>query len=204
MQIARGAGAVILTVKSDRMQMRGSKGGDPMSEPFLGQILLAGFGFAPKGYAACNGAILGINQNQALFALLGVTFGGNGSANFQLPDLRGRTPIGMGSSVDPAWQPGAVAWGRPVGTESVTLSEATMPSHTHAINVSTAPAATGTPTASVFAAASVPAYGPATGAVPLNGTPATSQGGSVPHENMQPFSVINMCIALNGYYPSRG
>ena len=92
-----------------------------MSEKYLGQIMMAGFGFAPRFMAQCNGQLLAINQNQALFSLLGIQYGGNGTTNFALPDLRSRTPIGYASSVDPSWQPPSVQIGQASGVENVTL-----------------------------------------------------------------------------------
>lgn len=182
-----------------------------MTEVYLGQIMMTGFGFAPKGFAQCNGQLLPINQNTALFSLLGVSYGGNGSTNFQLPNLQGRTPAGYGASVDPSWQPSPYALGETAGSETVTLLSTNLPAHTHGFAATTTAgtgrivgnnidilgqAGSGTATESI--------YGPSTGTlVPLAASTLTPQGGSAPHENMQPFRVLNFCIAMSGVFPSR-
>ena len=182
-----------------------------MTEVYLGQIMMTGFGFAPKGFAQCNGQLLSISQNTALFALLGVSYGGNGTVNFQLPNLQGRTPAGYGASVDPSWQPSPYALGQVAGTETVTLLPPNLPTHTHSFAATTTggtskfvgnnvdilgQAGSGTAVESI--------YGLSTGTlVPLAPSTLTSQGGSLPPENMQPFRVINFCICMSGYFPSR-
>lgn len=173
-----------------------------MSEPFLGQIITTGFGFAPKTYALCNGQLLPVSQNAALFSLLGVQYGGNGSQNFALPDLRGRYPLGAGPSVDPAWQPPAANQGAPQGVENVTLLESQIPPHTHIMGVTSAAAVNGAPSNEIFATASANAYAPAGNLVPLNGGPLTPTG-ALPHANMQPSTVISFSIALSGIFPPR-
>lgn len=174
-----------------------------MSEPFIGQIMSAGFAFAPKSWAACNGQVLPIAQNQALFSLLGVQYGGNGTTNFALPDLRGRGPIGALPSASPSWQPVLYPQGQPVGTETVTLTSAQIPEHTHGVAGTTAPGANGSPSTSErFATSSPAAYGAAQSLVGLTGGPLPPMGAQ-PHQNMQPYEVINMCIALAGIWPSR-
>ncbi len=167
-----------------------------MSDPFLGQIMLAGFSFAPKGFAACNGQLLPISQNTALFSLLGITYGGNGQTTFGLPDLRGRTPLGFSNSYP---------LGNTGGTETVALISSELPPHTHNAQANTAAGTTRTPTNGVFGGSgSEKLYGPTgSGQVPLNATSIATAGGSQPHENMQPFNVLNFCIALAGVYPSR-
>ena len=143
-----------------------------MSEFYLGQIMMGGFSFAPKYFAQCNGQLLPINQNQALFALLGTQFGGNGITTFALPDLRSRTPIGYASSVDPNWQPPSVQIGQAAGAENVTLLSSNLPAHTHTVNATTATGNSRNPRNNLFATESTPALyaAPAT-TVPLN--PAT-------------------------------
>lgn len=175
-----------------------------MTEPFLGQIIPFSFAFAPKNFAQCNGQILSIQQNNALFSLLGVTYGGNGQTSFALPDLRGRTPFGAGSSVSPDWMPPAIAPGEILGTETVTLTTATIPPHSHGMFASSQNAVNGSPSnGDAIGTASDMAFGPpGSGTVPLNGGPL-SPTGALPHENMQPFLTINMCIALAGVYPAR-
>ena len=182
-----------------------------MSEFFIGQVMLTGFSFAPKFWAQSNGQLLPINQNQALFSLLGTQFGGNGTTNFALPDLRSRTPIGYASSVDPSWQPPSVQIGESAGVENVTLLSSNLPAHTHSLNASTADGthrapmgrvfATGTSTATQGAA---PVYGPSNGTLaPMSPQSIAASGGSQPHPNLQPYGVINFCLALSGIYPSR-
>ena len=180
-----------------------------MSEFFIGQIMMAGFNFAPKFWALANGQLLPINQNQALFSLLGTQYGGNGTTNFALPDLRSRTPIGYASSVDPSWQPPSVQIGQASGVENVTLLSTNLPAHTHSMNATTANGdnraasgrifATSTSTStplSIYAGSS----GPLLPQSPQTVAPA---GGNQPHPNLQPYSVINFCIALSGIFPSR-
>lgn len=180
-----------------------------MSQYFIGQIMMAGFSFAPRFFAQCNGQLLPINQNQALFSLLGTQFGGNGTTNFALPDLRSRTPIGYASSVDPSWQPPGVQIGQRAGVENVTLLSTNLPSHTHAMNASTTAGDGRTPSTRVFATSTntgtaVNLYANASGpTVALNAQTIAPSGGSQPHPNLQPYSTINFCIALSGIFPSR-
>lgn len=168
-----------------------------MSDPYLGQITLVSFPFAPKGWAACNGQLLPIEQNQALFSLLGIAYGGNGVNNFQLPDLRGRTPYGM-SPQYPIGQSG--------GVETVALTGAQIPQHTHSAGYSTQAGSVRNPTGALYGdtGASTPIYASAGGAqAPLNPTTVGTAGQNQPHSNMQPYSVLNFCIALSGTFPSR-
>lgn len=175
-----------------------------MSEPFIGQIMCTGFPFAPKNWAICSGQLLPIQQNQALFALLGVMYGGNGSTNFQLPDLQGRAPIGAFPSVSPSWQPTIYQQGQAIGTETVTLTSAQIPAHTHIVTGTTNAAVNGSPgTSERFATSTPPVYGPAQELVGLAGGPLPPAGAQ-PHSNIQPYEVISMCIALSGLWPSRG
>jgi microcystin-dependent protein len=175
-----------------------------MSEFFIGQIMMAGFGFAPKFWAQCNGQLLPINQNQALFSLLGTQYGGNGTTNFALPDLRSRTPIGYASSVDPSWQPPAVQIGQAAGVENVTLLSTNLPSHSHQLNATTGNGTTRNPNNAIYANSAVPLFSASSGpAVPLNPATVGAVGGNQPHPNLQPYSVINFCIALSGIFPSR-
>jgi microcystin-dependent protein len=181
-----------------------------MSEFFIGQIMMAGFGFAPKFWALANGQLLPINQNQALFSLLGTQFGGNGINNFALPDLRSRTPIGYASSVDPSWQPPAVQIGEAAGVENVTLLSTNLPAHSHTVNASTANGDNRSASGRLFATSSNAGgsppnlYAASNGPlIPLNAQSVAAAGGNQPHPNLQPYSVINFCIALSGIYPSR-
>lgn len=168
-----------------------------MAEFFIGQVMPSGYSFAPRGFALCNGQTLPINQNQALFALIGVQYGGNGVTNFMLPDLRGRTPVGSNSN----YPVGMVA-----GVESVALTPQTLPQHNHLGYGTTAAASVRDPVNNFYGAvASEALYAPASGSqVVLNPGTLSTVGGSQPHPNMQPFNVINFCIALTGIFPSRG
>ena len=175
-----------------------------MSEFFIGQIMMAGFNFAPKFWALANGQLLPINQNQALFSLLGTQYGGNGTTNFALPDLRSRTPIGYASSVDPSWQPPSVQIGQASGVENVTLLSTNLPAHSHQLNATSSNGSTRNPNNAIYASSAVSLFAPSNGpAVPLNPATISPSGGNQPHPNLQPYSVINFCIALNGIFPSR-
>lgn len=192
------------------------------AEPFLGEICILGFTFAPSGYALCNGQIMSIAQNTALFSLLGTTYGGNGSTTFALPDLRGRAPIhfGQGPSLAP------YAQGQVGGIEATTLTTAQLPAHTHgfadngsALNSITTKATSQIPAAGSFLARTVD--GSTSGAQPLIYVPAGTAGTSVamgglnvagtiaptgqnqPVPIMQPYLVLNYSIALQGIFPSR-
>lgn len=180
-----------------------------MSEFFIGQIMMTGFNFAPKFWAQCNGQLLPINQNQALFSLLGTQYGGNGTTNFALPDLRSRTPVGYASSVDPGWQPPSVQIGQASGVESVTLLSTNLPAHTHAANASTANGDNRNASGRLFATSTstgaVPnLYAASAGSlVPQSPQSVAAAGGNQPHPNIQPYTTVNFCIALNGIFPSR-
>jgi len=164
-----------------------------MSDPFLSEIRLFSFNFPPKGWALCNGQLLPINQNQALFSLLGTTYGGNGQTTFALPDLRGRVPIHQGNGF---------TLGQRGGEEAHTLTVSELPTHTHTLNASTT-AANGidNPTGRVLGGANDLYHTPASLTTMNGGTVATT-GGSQPHPNMQPYGVLNFGIALVGIFPS--
>jgi microcystin-dependent protein len=170
-----------------------------MSTPFLGQISTTAFGFAPKGWALCNGQLLAINQNTALFALLGTSFGGNGQTTFALPNLQGRVPMHT-DAFNPV--------GQAVGAASVTLAAAHLPAHGHALNTSTDLANSAVPGGKVPAARPragpvVYAAGGSTPAVALHADSVGDAGGNQPHDNMQPSLGLNFIIALQGIFPSR-
>ncbi len=166
-----------------------------MSTPFLAEIKLVSFNYPPKGWAFCNGQILPINQNQALFSLLGTTYGGDGRVNFALPNLRGRTPLHMGNGF---------TLGEHGGASSHTLAQNEMPTHIHFVQGSNDNAAGNTATGNVYAKAAIPLYSSsAAPAVALNAGAVTSVGGSQPHNNMQPYIVVNFVIALQGIFPSQ-
>jgi microcystin-dependent protein len=165
-----------------------------MAEPFLSEIRLMSFVFAPKGWALCNGQLLPINQNQALFALLGTTFGGDGRVNFALPDLRGRVPVHVGSGH---------TLGERGGEQAHTLSVAELPQHTHQLMASTQAGNSPVPTSDTFASASPNQfYGPASNLTTLHAGTVTNVGGSQAHPNMEPFLTLTFCIALQGIFPS--
>ena len=165
-------------------------------EPYLGEIRCFGFGRIPAGWLPCQGQLLAINQNQALFSLLGTQFGGNGTTNFALPNLQGRTPVHYANT-----QP----IGTPGGVENVTLTQSTMPSHNHLVSVSTTSADQRAPLNNYLAALAAPhlTYGPASNLTGMAGDIIGSQGGTQPHNNMQPYTVLSYCIATQGIYPSR-
>lgn len=170
-----------------------------MSEPFIGEVRIFGFNFAPKGWANCEGQLLPINQNQALFAILGTAYGGNGQTNFALPDLRGRMPMSFGQG--PGLTPRNL--GERVGQNDVTLTAQQIPAHSHTLRASAATATTATPSAGVSLA---PTNGArvykAPGNTVTSGAGLTSTGGGQPHPNRQPYLALRFCIALNGFFPS--
>lgn len=165
-----------------------------MAEPFLSEIRIMSFIFAPKGWALCNGQLLPINQNQGLFSLLGTTFGGDGRVNFALPDLRGRTPIHVGSGH---------TLGERGGEQAHTLSIAELPMHTHVLS-GTSNAAVNTPSNTSVLAKSAPqsAYVAPSNLVAMDPRSVNNTGGSQAHLNMQPFLTLSFCIALQGIFPS--
>ncbi|MCA9972192.1 MAG: phage tail protein [Anaerolineales bacterium] len=164
-----------------------------MSEPFLAEIRMFGFTFAPRGWALCDGQILPIAQNQSLYSLLGTTYGGDGRTSFALPDLRGRTPIHV-STQHPL--------GQHSGSETHTLTAREMPTHAHAALASSAAANDPMPEKHVLAQADQ-LYNAATNLVDMNAASLTLTGGGQAHDNMQPYQVISFCIALQGLFPSR-
>ena len=180
-----------------------------MSEPFVGQIQTFGFNFAPRGWMLCNGQLLPITQNTALFSLIGTTYGGNGTTNFALPNLQGRMMIHQGTG------PGlpTVVMGEAAGSPQQTLLLSNMPMHNHVLNASTTAADGSTPTNTFLANANgadnlgnpvtVQIYGPAPANTTMNPGSISMAGGSIPFSIMPPFLVVNICIALQGIFPSR-
>jgi microcystin-dependent protein len=169
-----------------------------MAEPFLSEIRIMSFGFPPKGWATCDGQLLPINQNQALFSLLGTTYGGDGRVNFGLPNLQGRNPIHMGAGH---------TLGERGGEQAHTLSISEIPTHTHTLNaVGTATASNrvSTPVGNLPAPQEANPYGsPVASLVAMSPTSVSTVGGSQAHLNMQPFLVLNFSIALQGIFPSQ-
>jgi microcystin-dependent protein len=165
-----------------------------LAEPFLSEIRVFSFQFAPKGWAMCNGQLMPISQNQALFSLLGTTYGGDGRVNFALPDLRGRTPIHVGSG---HWL------GERGGEQAHTISVNELPAHTHAPTASTVSATLDSPVGNAWAdGKDKTLYSAPQELTAMNATLGKNTGGSQAHLNMQPFITLNVCIALQGIFPS--
>jgi microcystin-dependent protein len=171
-----------------------------MSEPFLSEIKIFAFNFAPKGWALCNGQFLPINQNQALFALLGTTYGGNGQTTFALPNLRGRVPIHEGSGH---------TLGEAAGSTAVTLNIQQLPTHLHtltsnmAVGGSAVNATVGEPTGNYWANNGKAHFSTSNPDAVMAPAAVSNVGGSQPHTNVQPYLVLNFCIALQGIFPSQ-
>jgi microcystin-dependent protein len=171
--------------------------------PYLGQIMPAGFGIIPKGWAPCNGALFAISTNQALFSLLGTAYGGDGIRTFALPDLRGRAVLGSNLT--------SVPWGQVSGTETATVSTAQLPNHNHVVQATTkaGDARAALPTNNLFAQNTAPAgeyIFELAGSMEISlsiGTNIINTGGGLPHNNMQPSLVVNYMIATSGIYPPR-
>lgn len=167
-----------------------------MAQPFLGEIKMVSFNFAPKGWAFCNGQLLPINQDQALFSLLGTTYGGNGTTTFALPNLQGRVPLHVGQGIVLGQASGEI-------NHTVIISE--MPAHTHNLqgNLNPNPATQANPSPNLPGQLTIPIYGGATSLQTAAPASIANTGGSQPHTNLQPYLVINFCIALQGIFPSR-
>lgn len=170
-----------------------------MAEPFLAEIRIFSFVFAPKGWALCNGQLLPINQNQALFSLLGTTYGGNGQTTFALPDLRGRVPNHFGNAHN---------LGEAAGQIANTLTISQLPQHLHGLNSNLAVvdantnATQGTPLGNFWANTGKAHYSTDVPNAAMHPSAVTNVGGSQPHTNMQPYLVLSFCIALQGIFPS--
>ena len=171
-----------------------------MAEPFLGEIRMFGFNFAPVGWAFCNGQLLPISQNTALFSLLGTFYGGNGTTNFALPNLQSRVAIhnGQGSGLS------SYDIGQAGGTETVTLLPAQMPAHSHSVHADANEARSADPVGHLLAKAATHVYtGRPAGSTLMNSGMVGDSGGGEPHSNIQPYLVLNFCIALQGIFPAR-
>ncbi len=165
-----------------------------MSEPFLGEIKIFSFNFPPKNWAFCNGQILPINQNEALFSILGTTYGGNGQTNFALPNLQGRTPVHVGNGI---------ALGELGGEMAHTLNISELPAHNHVPVGSANNASAASPLNNLWAAQTSGAYAAATDNTFMLAASILATGGSQAHENTPPYLVLNFCIALAGIFPSQ-
>lgn len=170
-----------------------------MTQPFLGQITIMGFNFAPKGWALCDGQILSIQQNTALFSLLGTTYGGNGQSTFALPNLQSRVPVHKGNHLGTDYVQGEEA-----GEETVTLDVSQMPSHTHTVsaNASVDERTTDRPDGAYPTLGGVYAMAHDSNA-PMGASPTSVVGNSQPHTNLQPYLTVNFVIAMNGIFPAR-
>ena len=171
-----------------------------MSQPYLGEIRLFPYNFAPRSWAFCNGQIMAISQMTALFSLLGTTYGGNGQTTFALPDLRGRRAISSGQG------PGLQFYdlGQVSGVETVTLIQTEMPQHTHSVLASTSDSSSKNPSQNILGGTASPVYAAvATANATLAPQTIGMAGGSQPHENRAPYLTLNYCIAMEGIYPSR-
>lgn len=174
-----------------------------MSEPFVAEIRIFGFNFAPRGWATCDGQLMAISQNTALFSLLGTTYGGNGKTTFGLPNLQGAAPMQQGQG------PGLTnrTLGESGGSQTVTLLSTEMPQHTHTLQGQGGPGNRSTPVGNSFARVeSGTPYlpqSPAPPLVPMSPQAVGAEGGNQPHNNMQPYLTVNFCIALQGVFPPR-
>jgi microcystin-dependent protein len=166
-----------------------------MSDPYIGEIRMSGFNFAPQGWALCNGQILPISQNQALFAILGTTYGGDGQSTFALPNLQGRVPMHVGAGY---------VLGQIAGESAHTLVQPELPIHTHQVMASTAATHSSDPTGRVFGnvqPGDLNLFRVQDNSTTMDGPTIGTAGGSQPHENMQPYTVVNFVIALEGIFP---
>jgi microcystin-dependent protein len=164
-----------------------------MAEPFLAEVRIFSFNFPPQGWAMCNGQLLPINQNQALFSILGTTYGGDGRVNFALPNLQGRVPVHAGDGI---------ILGQVGGESAHTLSPSEMPAHVHPVTGSSAGATVKSPSGKLWGAAPSSPFAP-TPNTTMNPAAVAQVGGSQPHDNHPPTLILNFCIALQGIFPSQ-
>jgi microcystin-dependent protein len=165
-----------------------------MSEPFLGELKVISWNFAPKGWAFCNGQLLPINQNQALFSILGTTYGGDGRQTFGLPNLQGRTPVHLGQGIN---------LGQFGGEQNHTLLANEMPAHTHPANGTTTGNTLSSPSGSFWGSGGLSSYNTANPNSNMSAAAISSAGGGQAHNNLQPYLVLNIIIALQGIFPSQ-
>lgn len=170
-----------------------------MSEPFVAQIQIVGFNFSPRGWAQCDGQLLPISQNTALFSLIGTIYGGNGQSNFALPNLQNSSPIGADQG------PGLSSYtqGEEGGISTVTIPVSAIPVHTHVMNGDAGTATTGAPAGGMLAVSNTPTYAPNADTGEMSPSAIGPAGGSQPHNNRQPYLGVNFVIALQGIFPSR-
>ncbi|WIT13913.1 tail fiber protein [Paucibacter sediminis] len=171
-----------------------------MGQPYVGEIRMFAGNFAPNGWAFCNGSLLPISENEVLFQLIGTTYGGDGQQTFALPDMRGRVPMhqGTGPGLGSTRQLGELG-----GSETVTLTSAQMPMHTHALRAATSLASLGSPAGTVLAKTGANSYDTAVPTVPMAAGAIPAAGGSQPHSNMAPYCAVNYIISLFGIFPSQ-
>ena len=170
-----------------------------MSSPYVGEIRMAGFNFAPSGWAFCSGQTLPISEYDTLFNLIGTTYGGDGINTFSLPDLRGRIPFDQGTS-----QGNTMVIGQIAGSETITLQPSQIPAHTHSLTANSGRGTQPGPSSGICAASPLDEYSTESPAHAMAPGAITSTGGSQPHDNMPPFAVVNFIISLYGIYPSQG
>jgi microcystin-dependent protein len=170
-----------------------------MSTPYVGEIRMVGFNFAPVGWALCNGQTLPISQNDALFNLIGTTYGGDGVSNFNLPNLQGRIPFHQGNN-----QGNVLVIGQLSGTESVTLTTSQLPAHSHTLAANSANGTQPSPANGFWAASTLEEFSTETSSHSMAASTTLPVGGSQPHDNMPPFLAVNFVISLYGVYPSQG
>jgi microcystin-dependent protein len=165
-----------------------------MSSPFIGEIRMFGGNFAPAGWAFCNGALMAIDQNDALFNLIGTTYGGDGQSTFALPDLQSRVPVHVG--------PG-FALGQSGGVETVTLTTSQIPAHSHVPQANSSPGTQSSPAGGVWAQSTLGQFSSPPPSVTMAAAALGQAGGSQPHDNMVPFLVVNFILSLFGIFPSQ-
>jgi len=165
-----------------------------MSQPFVGEIRMAGFNFPPAGWARCDGSLLPIAENDTLFNLIGTTYGGDGQSTFALPDLRGRMPVHAGNGL---------TLGQVGGVEQVTLTSNQIPSHTHAAQAQNSVGNSASPANSVWANSTLNQFTAGPAAAAMNAANVAASGGNQPHDNMMPFTAVNFIISLFGIYPTQ-